>query len=265
MAMSKNDMMHHKLMMRPELDKVRAALAESPDDPDLWYELGMALSNAGDNEAAIDAFSHGLILAPFDAFLHFGRGRKLNAAGHFWQAIADLTLATRLDATEWTFLYYRATSYSLKGMYEEACEDFKGCLRIADPNEGCAMVHWLYTTYLLELHDPKRAQEALSLIPARVSPPQMDYGYHRCFLLYTGQVSKEAFVDIPEMEQKCLKTPGRIELELNTMYYGLFAYCVATGDEAGADEALKKLLKIAVPQAFGYQKALAFARQRGLC
>jgi len=125
-------------------------------------------------------------------------------------------------------------------------------------------VHWLFTSYLLELNDPKRAAEALTLIPKDVVPPQMDYGYHRCFLLYTGQITPDEFVNIPEMEEKCLKNPGRIELELNTMYYGLFAYSVYTGDEERANYALKELMKIAVPQAFGYKKGVVFAKQRGL-
>lgn len=264
MAMTKNEFMRYKLMMRPNLEEVRAKLEKAPDDAELWYELGMALSNAGEKEASLDAFAHGIGLAPFDPYMHFGYGRKLYAYGYTWPGIAALTLANRLDNTDWTFLYYRATAYSQEAMYEEACEDFKGCLRIADADEGCPLVHWLFTTYLLELNDPKRAEESLHLIPMQVTPPQMDYGYHRCFLLYTGQVSKEEFVNIPEMQEKCLKQPGRIELELNTMYYGLFAYCVYTGDEEGANNALKELLKIAIPEAFGYRKAIVHARKRGL-
>ncbi|MBQ8536108.1 MAG: tetratricopeptide repeat protein [Clostridia bacterium] len=264
MAQSKNDFMRYKLMMRPDLEETRQKLAENPEDPEIWYELGMALSNAGDNEAAVDAFSKGISLAPFDPYLYFSRGRKQAASGNFWLGIADLTMATRLDNSLWTFYYYRATTYNLNGYYEEACEDFKQCIRIADDWECCPLVHWLFTSYLLELNDPKRAAEALTLIPKDVVPPQMDYGYHRCFLLYTGQITPDEFVNIPEMEEKCLKNPGRIELELNTMYYGLFAYSVYTGDEERANYALKELMKIAVPQAFGYKKGVVFAKQRGL-
>ena len=57
--------MRYKLMMRPDVAQTRQKLEKAPDDPDLWYELGMALSNAGDNEAAVDAFSKGISLAPF--------------------------------------------------------------------------------------------------------------------------------------------------------------------------------------------------------
>ena len=66
------------------------------------------------------------------------------------------------------------------------------------------------------------------------------------------------------MQEKCLKQPNRINLELNTMYYGLFAYSMYIGDEARADNALRELLKVAVPQAFGYKKGIVFAKKRGL-
>lgn len=264
MSMTKEEYMRRMLLMSPDVEEVRGKLEKSPDDPELWYELGMALSVAGDEKGSINAFSHGLMYAPFDAFLHFGRGRKLNSAGYFWPAIAELTLAHRLDVTEWTFLYYRATSYNLHGMYEESCADFKTCITIAQPGEGCALVHWLFTTYVLELKDNARAAECLKLIPPDVVPPQMDYGYHRNFQLYTGQISRENFVDIPDMEKKVLKRPGRVQLELVTMYYGLFAYCVYLGDEKGADEALLEALKLNIPNAFGYMNARKFALKRGL-
>lgn len=264
MKMSKDEYMRHKLIMAPDVQEVRAKLEKAPDDPELWYELGMGLSAAGDDAQAVKAFSQGIFYAPFDPFLHFARGRKLNSAGQFWPAIAELTLACRLDATEWTFLYYRATSYNLHGMYEESCVDFKNCIPIAKVGDGCALAHWLYTTYLLELNDPKRAQECLSLIPRDVVPPKMDYGYHRNFQLYTGQVSKEDFINIPDIEANCLPLPGRVQLELITMYYGLFAYCVFTGDEAGADAALMEALKLNITNAFAYIKAKKFALQRGL-
>lgn len=262
--MNKAELMQYKLIMQPDEAEVRAKLVERPDDPDLWYELGMALANKGENMAAVNAFSAGIPYAPFDACLHFGRGRKMNSADLFWPSIAELTLAHRLDATEWTFLYYRATTYNLHGYFEESCEDFKECVRIAGPDEACPMIHWLFTTYLLELKDPSRAVESLKLIPLDAAAPQMDYGYLRCFKLYTGQISKEEFVDIEDMKKKCLKRPGRIELELNTMYYGLFAYCVYTNDMEGAKRALQELLKIAIPESFGYLKAVSHARELGL-
>lgn len=260
---AKNDFMRNKLMMRPDLEETKKKLAETPDDPDLWYELGKALSNAGESEASVDAYSKGLTLAPFDPYLYFARGCRLSTLGHFWSAIADLTFSIHLEDI-WLFHYYRATTYNLHGMYEESCEDFKACVRLAENWECCPMVHWLFTTYLLELKDKKRAVEALSLIPDDIVPPQMDYGYHRCVMLYKGLISPDAFIDIKDMQEKCLKQKNRINLELNTMYYGLFAYSVYTGDEARAKKALEELMKIAVPNAFGYSKGCKYAKEYGV-
>ena len=262
--MSKDEYMRYKLIMQPDEAEVRRKLALNPQDPELWYELGMALANKGENDAAVNAFSAGLRYAPFDGFLRFARGRKLASAGHFWPAISELTFASMIDRTEWTFLYYRATTYNLNGYYKESCEDFKECFRIAAADEGFPMIHWLYTTYLLELKDVESARAAVKLAGEGTPYRQMDYGYYRCWQLYSGMVSKEEFINIDEMKEKCLKRPGRIELELNTMYYGLYAYCIETNDEAGADQALRELLKIAVPGAFGYVKALAHAKARGI-
>ena len=264
MDMTKNEYMRYKLMMRPEVEETKKKLEERPDDPDLWYELGKAYSRAGDSEASVDAYSRGLAIAPFDPYLYFGRGCRQHVLGRFWPAIADLTMAIRLDDSAWLFHYYRATTYNLEGMYEEACEDFKRCIRLSDPNECCPFVHWLFTSYVLELHDPEKAGEALKLIPDDITPPQMDYGYHRCVKLYKGLVTPEEFVDIPDMEEKCLKQPNRINLELNTMYFGLYAYSVYTGNEAQGRKALEELMKVAYPGAFGYTKGLKYARELGI-
>lgn len=260
----KNDYMRHMLMMRPDLAETEEKLKTAPEDPMLWYELGMALSNAGRNEDAVDAFSRAIHLEPFNAFFHFSRGRKLNALGYFWPGMADLTLATRIMPENWTFVYYQATARNLRGLYEESIADFKTCASIAEPWERYPFVHWLYTTYLVDLGDRENAVKALELVPDDAVPPQMDYGYCRCVKLYKGFVSKDEFVDIADMQEKCLKQENRINLELNTMYYGLYAYAIFTGDEALADHALKELMKVAVPNAFGYKKGVVAAKKRGL-
>ena len=56
MKMSKEEYMRHMLLMSPDVEEVRGKLEKSPDDPELWYELGMGLSAAGDDAGAINAF-----------------------------------------------------------------------------------------------------------------------------------------------------------------------------------------------------------------
>ena len=101
----RNEYMRNMLMMRPDLEEVRAKLKASPEDSMLWYQLGMALCNNNLFEDGINAFSRAICLEPFNAYYHFGRGRRLAAIGQFWQGMADLTLATRITPESWTFWY----------------------------------------------------------------------------------------------------------------------------------------------------------------
>jgi tetratricopeptide (TPR) repeat protein len=178
--------------------------------------------------------------------------------------MADLSMAIRLMPENWTFWYYRATTKSLDGRPTEAVEDFEECIKIAEDWERYPLVHWLYTTYVIELKDKEKALASLSRISDNAVAPQMDYGYCRCVKLYKGLVTPEQFVDLKDMEEKCLKHENRINLELSTMYYGLYAYAVCVGDDVLADKALRELLKIGIPEAFGYKRGMVEARKRGI-
>ena len=83
--MNKNELMRHMLMMRPNVEETQTQLKEDPDDSLGWYELGMALSNAGDIEGGVEAFSRAITLEPFNGYYYFGRGRKNIALGIFGQ------------------------------------------------------------------------------------------------------------------------------------------------------------------------------------
>lgn len=262
--MNKNELMRHMLMMRPDVEQTRLKLNENPDDSLGWYELGMALSNAGDIEGGIEAFSRAISIEPFNGYNYFGRGRKQIASGHFWAGMADYTMAIRLMPDLWTFWYYKATANNLNGRYEESIKDFKECMKLSEPWEQYPLVHWLYTTYLLDLGDKEKAAESLKLLPDDAVPPQMDYGYSRCVKLYKGILKPEEFVDKENMAKNVLPHENRVNLELSTMYYGLYAYAIFIDDQKLADDALKSLMEIGVPAAFGTQRGLAAAKNRGL-
>ena len=149
------------------------------------------------------AYSHGIAYDPFYAPNYFGRGRKLNVSGHFWQAVADFTMAIHLDSDNWTYWYYRATALNMKGHVEESIDDFKKCISMTAPQEHYPLADWLYTSNV-ELGRYKEAEESLNLVDASVEAPQMDYGYRRSVLLYKGIVKPEEFIDIPLLEKNVL-------------------------------------------------------------
>lgn len=123
--------------------------------------------------------------------------------------------------------------------------------------------NWLYTSYC-ELGRYKEAQECLSLIKDDVVPPQMDYGYSMCVKLYKGLVKPEEFIDEEKMAKVVLPRENRVLLEENTMLYGLYWYWMVHGNEEEAKKAIKRLLEIAYPGAFGYSKGLPIAKKLGL-
>ena len=92
----------------------------------------------------------------------------------------------------------------------------------------------------------------------------MDYCYSMCVKLYKGLVKPEELIDEEKMTKVVLPRENRVQLEENTMLYGLYWYWMVHGNEEEAKKAIKRLLEIAYPGAFGYSKGLPIAKKLGL-
>lgn len=260
-----NESLLKKQLIAPVTEEVEKKIAESPyDDPELYYELGMSYFRKEQYREADDAFSHGLCLNPLDGFLHFGRGRARSKLDKLWEALADFEFACRVDSSNRAFRYYLATTENLAGQYEEAVNDFLLCVDLSENEDRFPLVTWIYLTELLELHESEKAQQALRLVPDESEWRQMDYGYHRCVQLFKGLVFPDEFIDLKDMEEKCIKKPGRIQLEQYMMYYGLYAYAVMHNDPKLARHALVTITKMPPSPAFGYKKGMQAARAMNL-
>ena len=91
----------------------------------------------------------------------------------------------------------------------------------------------------------------------------MNYGYSMCVKLYKGLVKPEEFIDEEKMAKVVLPRENRVQLEENTMLYGLYWYWMVHGNEEEDKKAIKRLLEIAYPGAFGYSKGLSIAKKVG--
>ena len=180
----KNEAMRHILMMQPTVEEAKAKLDKDDTDAAAWYEYGTALSLVGKYEEALEAHSHGIAYDPFYAPNYFGRGRRQNAVGRTWAALADFTVAIHLDSDCWTYWYYRATTLNLNGHLEESIDDFRECMRLSNPAEHYPLIHWIYTTYV---RHRGAAPDGLRLLPRR--PPVQRSGQTRgvCRAGYEGQ------------------------------------------------------------------------------
>lgn len=259
----KNEALHRLLMYKPSLEEGEKGVEKDASDPMAWYWYGVALGNEKRGEEALEAFSRGIATSPFVAVNYFGRGRRNNAQGRYWAAMADFTTAIHLDYSNWLYWYYRATTQVTHGDLQEAVHDFEECTRLVPAEEMYPLVDWLYTTNA-ELGDVKACERALSLTDGKVDCPRMDWGYKRSVQLYKGIVSPEDFIDIPLMEREVLPTPDRVRLELNGLYYSLYWYWMVHGEKEHAKEAIAKLLEVGYPGAFAYSKALPIAKRLGL-
>ena len=259
----KNLEMRNILMMQPTLEEADAELKKDETDPLAWYKKGVALSNAGKIEEAIDAHSIGIAYAPFYAPNYFGRGRRHNAINEWRQAIADFTLCIQLDPQNWTYWYYRATAENVHGDLEASISDLEECLHLTIPSQRYVIVHWLYTTYA-ELGEYDKAEASLEHVDGIVPCPKRNYGYRRSVQLYKGIVKPEDYINEEEMAKEVLDQEGRVRLEENGMLYGLYWYWTIHGDEKKAYDAIRRLQEVAVEGAFGYTKSIPIARKLGI-
>lgn len=259
----KNDEMREILMMRPTTEEARTALDRDDTDPSAWYAYGTALSLEKRYDEAIEAHSRGIAFGPFYPPNYFGRGRRHSISGHFWQAVADFSVAIQLEPSNWMYWYYRATCLTMNGHVEEAISDFRRCLALTRPEEHYPLIDWLYTSNV-ELGRYDEAEEALKLTDASADCPQMDYGYKRSVLLYKGVVPPEEFIDLPLLQQNILPQPNRLQLELNGLYYSLYCFYMVHGQPDLAADAIRELQKVAYPGAFAYTKSIPIARRLGI-
>ncbi len=264
MADKKQEMIR-KLLMTADVEESKAALQADPYNPDCWYQLGVATGKQDGLEASIDVFSQGLIQCPFSAPLYFGRGRKYIGLRNYWRAVADATMAIRIEPDIWTYWYYRAVPRNLAGDAAGALEDFSQCFRMTPDNEHYPIIDWMFLC-ALDMGDTVRAKEILDMMDTATEPHHcMDYAYRRRVRLYKGEVRPEELIDEADIRKNAfMEQPGRMQLERETLTFGLFAYYTYIGNNEMANATLKTIMDFEPSVVFGYLKGSDIARRRGL-
>ena len=174
-----------------------------------------------------------------------------------------MTMAIRLQPEVWNYFYYRAVAENLNGQSEDAIADFMECFKLTEPCEHYPLVDWLFI-WCLDQNNRERAKEMLDLIDANIIPPAMDYAYWRRVQLYKGIIQPEELMDVEHIKKHCLQLPNRVQLEIETLTFGLFVYYNYIDDQEKANETLLKIASFKPSAAFGYLKGTAIARERGL-
>ena len=232
------------------LKTYEAKIEADKNDYKLWNARGILYFNE-DFEKAIESFSIALSLNPFGADQYYNRGRKFLSQDRFPQALADFTIATRLDVNDNWKWHFRGVALFFLERYKEAAESFYTGINVA-LDMGHEMippeVDWIWMSYI-RMGDYGNAEKCLELVTQDTPVERGDLMYKKRCLLFKGETSFDDFMRDIEYD-----IPKRAITEL----YGAAQYCYyLKKDPQTAVMCLDKLLAYPTEHhAFGYKQAL---------
>lgn len=232
------------------LKEVEAFLKDHPDSFKAWVARGILYFNE-DFEKAIESLSHALAIDPFNGDQYYNRGRKFLSQDRYPQALADLTMATRLDDGDAWKWHFRGVAYYFLDQFEEAIECFERGIEWHvknGTNNTPPEKDWIFMAYL-NMGNKEKAFEAIADMNADTLVEPGDLMYLKRCLLYKGETSIDDFDK--DVDRSMAK---RIITEL----YGAVVYChYLAGDDKRAAGYLKEILDVEEDHhAFGYKMAL---------
>lgn len=229
------------------INELDLEIAENPDDATLYLKKGIALSRATlHHQQAIDTFSYGLMLDPFNSMLYRWRGHKYLNVRRIDAAIADLELAGRLDPSNWDVWYHLGLGHYLNKDYTRAAAAYAKCLALTaegNLNSLVAVVDWYYMVLRRAGRD-EDAAALLEIVPiedAKAAGVSND-AYLERILVYKGQKSPDSLLDGVD----------RNDVEFVTLGYGLGNYFYYSGDKAKAEQIWNDVLDGGYWSALGY-------------
>jgi len=95
-----------------------------------WFQRGFALSQAGDERGAINAFTKAIAIDPQFARAYYQRSLVYSTLGNTRQAIADLDQTIALDPKNAKAYGMRASNYERLGNREQALRDYDRAIEI---------------------------------------------------------------------------------------------------------------------------------------
>lgn len=260
--------------MSKRIRDAESALKHDTENYALWLERGMGLIYdpvdkydvfITDDERAEEArlsMCMGLRYNPFSADCHHRRGRKLVSLGRFVEAVADISMASRLDRENPDHWYYQGVAAYLAEIYDLAAEcSEKACELMKKNNiiEWIAPIKWAWLAYTMQ---GKHSEAKRVAMEVNHDTPVVDRSitYKRRLLLYTGQIPPEEFLD-----RKRLLTTDRPELYLIDELYALGNYYYLHGDIKRSNELLLEARTCkSYRQCFAYLLTCRDLAKRGL-
>ena len=171
-------------------NKVKA----NPYDEESWFALGLEYFE-NDWKDAVKCFSRCININPFNPEYYFRRGRKYVSMDEWPKALADFTMATRLETEVGPMWHYRGVANFFLEKYEEAIECFMRSIEVNIKYDGDLIppsVDWAWMAYQ-KLGRRDDALKVLEYVNEGTKIAKSDNDYKRRVMLYKGIENPDEF------------------------------------------------------------------------
>jgi tetratricopeptide (TPR) repeat protein len=238
-------------------------------DAIIWY--GRRLAYLGRYDEAIEIFTKGILLHPYDARMFRHRGHRYLTTRCVDKAIADFIKATYLiknqkdevepdgipnakniptSTLQSNIWYHLGLAYYLKKDFKNAEKAYRECLKVSkNPDMYVATANWYFIT-LRELKKEKTAANLLATIHKNMELIENE-GYLQILLLYKGGQNAD------DMLQNLIKDNNT--LTNATAGFGLGNYYRLKEDKAKAKEIFEQVIRGSQWGSFAYMAAEIWA------
>jgi tetratricopeptide (TPR) repeat protein len=258
-----------------QLAEARAAYERVPTDADSIIWLGRREGYLGHFREAIEIYTRGIALHPYDARLYRHRGHRYISVREFNNAIVDLERAARLaegraDQVEpdgqpnpqnrpigtlrSNIYYHLGLAHYLKGDFLRAIPIYRReMLAATNDDRRVSVAHWYY----MALRRIGRAIEATQFLrPFRRDMDVIENdAYHRLLLMYKGALPVDSLLPSGAAE-------GASVADVTTAY-GVANWHLYNGRRDEAERVFRRILASRQWGAFGYIAAEAELARMG--
>ena len=195
-------------------------------------------------EQAVREFSLLLNKDPFNRLIYRHRGHRYLSLGCVEQAVADLSLSTRMEPEYWKSWDLLGMAYYYLGDYEKALTYYQQGLKVTGLKSKftAPLVYWSYLSLCqLGRKDTKEAKELLQLVDA--DDPSVQSLYLWLIRLHRNECTAQDVYDFEEEYEKNERTQcGNVDYLTGTYGYGIAIKYYFDGQKEKAREVMEEVV-----------------------
>ena len=230
----------------------RRALAEDPNYPTCYNQLGYIYSRLGDFDRALESTAKYVELLPHEPNPHDSHGEMLRFAGRFSEALEEYRTALKIDPTFYISQKELGETYSLMGEEEQARREYEKAIHEA-PSDG-VKAEYLQKLALTYVREKKYAEADVAYRDAAAKAHTMEQWIwearaHRVMAMYEPDQAA-AMKNLDQAEALLAATNGGVsQLDVDEEKAHVLRVRVertlASGDFSMAQKLVRKLERMA--------------------